>query len=117
MILSHRAEPLPSLNMTSYRAMWTHFKPKNMDFLANYFGMFWMFEFFALHRYPISSSSHSHVFLSSSHSRKVDLKKMYERTQSKANSLKLLTSYEPSRSKTLSARECEGFTFSPSGSR
>ena len=59
MILSHRA--LTSLNMSSYRAIWTHFRP-NFTFVGRTHLRSWskIRDFPKIH---ISSSSHSHKYL------------------------------------------------------
>ena len=58
MILSHRAPP--SLNMSSYRAIWTHFRPNFIFFLPKNLRSRKIQTF---PKMQISSSSHSHKYL------------------------------------------------------
>ena len=105
MILSHRAPS--SLNMSSYRAIWTHFRPNIIFFTKK-----------------SSDPEKSKLFLKcqSPHlAILINICHMWEDGCRKANmnepdlrffSRRLLTCYQPGRSKTLSGGVVMGFTFS-----
>ena len=105
MILSHRAPS--SLNMSSYRAIWTHFRP-NFIFFGKQISDPPKIQTFP--KMQISSSSHSHKYLT--YMGRWISKSQYGRNQFEISSRKLLACYQPGRSKTLSGGVVMGFTFS-----